>query len=779
MTGFSNIGRAEGFAGIGADGAPEGDLTGSYPNPLVVGLWDRPIDPRNPLEGDSIIFTSGEWVPTPSPAAVTYFQGPWDANTNTPNLLTYPGLADGYVWIVTVPGNTFLGGIGDWHLGDYALYSGGTWYKLSNSAFGWGLAGNTGTQANVNYIGTTDDQDFVVRTNDLEVMRVYSGGSARLSGSLLVDNNITGSNAKLLGDLAVCGGDITSNAAVFNLLNGVTTRINVGNVGVCNWISGSTKFSQGLSGSLTKLTDGTSYMIASTGMIIQSASNGPITLSVNDSIFAALTGSVFSGVVKFNAGLSGSLTKLVDGSDYILGTTNTLVSTGANGSITISTPAAGADTQVQFNDGGTLLGANGGLTYNKSTNSLTVSGNEAVNGGNITTTATTFNLVNSSATTVNFAGGATSAINMGNTAATNSFYGKTKFPQGLSGSLTQLSDGTSYLVAGNNISITSASNGAVTTSFSAGGGTPANGDFLTFNGTTWVTTSPVQASAASYQAVLASEAIAAGDVCYIVNSGGSGAVPTVARAQANSLATIHGVIGLATGSIPKNAYGAVQTYGQLIGPVDTHLFGQGDPLYVSATTPGGLTNVKPPGPNYTFQMGVVTRQGQPQNVTTGIVFISPIMQTDTQNLSDLVITSPIDHDSLMYDPATLTWKNQQPLWIPETQTALTLSAGGTITAANFAGVVYLPIKTAGGANITLSATTPIANLTKTAADYGRELWLYNADNNRTITIPAGGTVKLSGGVNLVLSPGGFVKFLWTGLGGNGAWVQTGAAITVS
>jgi hypothetical protein len=40
---------------------------------------------------------------------------------------------------------------------------------------------------------------------------------------------------------------------------------------------------------------------------------------------------------------------------------------------------------------------------------------------------------------------------------------------GLSGSLTQLTDGTSYLIAGNNITITSASNGAVTIASTAGG----------------------------------------------------------------------------------------------------------------------------------------------------------------------------------------------------------------------------------------------------------------------------------------------------------------------
>jgi len=55
-----------------------------------------------------------------------------------------------------------------------------------------------------------------------------------------------------------------------------------------------------------------------------------------------------------------------------------------------------------------------GITYNPSTNNLTVSGDLAINGGDATTTATTFNLVNGTATSVNFAGAAT-ALNMGAT----------------------------------------------------------------------------------------------------------------------------------------------------------------------------------------------------------------------------------------------------------------------------------------------------------------------------------------------------------------------------
>ena len=64
----------------------------------------------------------------------------------------------------------------------------------------------------------------------------------------------------------------------------------------------------------------------------------------------------------------------------------------------------------------------GGLTYNPSTDALTVAGDIAVNGGDITSTASTFNLLNATPTTVNAFGAAT-AINIGAAASTTTLAG--------------------------------------------------------------------------------------------------------------------------------------------------------------------------------------------------------------------------------------------------------------------------------------------------------------------------------------------------------------------
>lgn len=62
-----------------------------------------------------------------------------------------------------------------------------------------------------------------------------------------------------------------------------------------------------------------------------------------------------------------------------------------------------------------------GLIYNPSSNNLSIGGDFAVNGGDITTSQTTFNLINDTATTLNIGGGATTALNIGSASGTTFF----------------------------------------------------------------------------------------------------------------------------------------------------------------------------------------------------------------------------------------------------------------------------------------------------------------------------------------------------------------------
>ncbi len=95
----------------------------------------------------------------------------------------------------------------------------------------------------------------------------------------------------------------------------------------------------------------------------------------------------------------------------------TITLPNASGTVAL---VAGSDTQVMFNDGGSALGGDSGLTYNKSTGLLTVGGDLAVNGStsaDITTTTSSATLFNANATTITIGAAATTFTLAGASAA--------------------------------------------------------------------------------------------------------------------------------------------------------------------------------------------------------------------------------------------------------------------------------------------------------------------------------------------------------------------------
>jgi hypothetical protein len=104
--------------------------------------------------------------------------------------------------------------------------------------------------------------------------------------------------------------------------------------------------------------------------------------------------------------------------------------------------------------------------------------------------------------------------------------------------------------------------------------------------------------------------IAVGEVVYV--SGSTGTVPTVAKAKADSAATMP-AYGIATAAISNNAFGQVMTAGDIQG-LDTSGFSAGDILYVSAATAGLLTATAPTGANRVERVGVVLRSHANQGI---------------------------------------------------------------------------------------------------------------------------------------------------------------------
>ncbi len=289
------------------------------------------------------------------------------------------------------------------------------------------------------------------------------------------------------------------------------------------------------------------------------------TIGVNNSVVATLTGSTFTGPV-VASNLSGSLTKLSDGSSYIVAGDNISVTTGSSGAITIAASVAGGGglgtiTGVTAGTGLSGGGNSGAVTLNVDIDSLT--GIDSIAHGDMIAVAdvddsnavkkmSVSNLSAFQAGWSNSSGYGIASFNgrlylkpndLGTAAAVDpaadvliiedaddsstvakktgvsdliaavkgtglkatngvlsaddsivatltgsTFTGIVKAPA-LSGSLTHLSNGSSYLIAGDNVTITTGSSGAVTIASTAAGstigsaedGTYADGLFTDFS----------------------------------------------------------------------------------------------------------------------------------------------------------------------------------------------------------------------------------------------------------------------------------------------------------
>jgi hypothetical protein len=142
----------------------------------------------------------------------------------------------------------------------------------------------------------------------------------------------------------------------------------------------------------------------------------------------------------------------------------------------------------------------------------------------------------------------------------------------------------------------------------------------------------------------------------------------VGLAQANNDANSTDTLGLVAENIANNQEGFITSSG-LITNVDTtgdlqlEDWNDGDVLYLSPTTPGAITKVKPVAPQHTVIVGFVVYAHK----NNGKIYVKVDNGYELDELHNVKITSVANNNVLRYNSSLAVWENVAPIttWITE------------------------------------------------------------------------------------------------------------------
>jgi len=143
-------------------------------------------------------------------------------------------------------------------------------------------------------------------------------------------------------------------------------------------------------------------------------------------------------------------------------------------------------------------------------------------------------------------------------------------------------------------------------------------------------------------------------------SGAQGQRLAVNLAQANNDNNSADTLGIVTETIATNQEGFIITFGQLegintTGSIQSETWVDGDVLYLSPTTAGKITNIKPTGATgHIVVLGYV----EYSHAVNGKIYVKIMNGWELDELHNVYITSVADKQLLSYDNATSIWKNK-------------------------------------------------------------------------------------------------------------------------
>lgn len=158
----------------------------------------------------------------------------------------------------------------------------------------------------------------------------------------------------------------------------------------------------------------------------------------------------------------------------------------------------------------------------------------------------------------------------------------------------------------------------------------------------------------TYYYVKADEALTRGQVVYASGTEGASGHVLAKKFLADGSNPSKRILGIVQQTVAKGTFVHVMHFGQMMN-VDTSGFNEGDILFASTSSAGGLQNTVPQPPN-----NIVTVALALNKKSNGALAVRPTFGSKLSENEEVLISSPQDGQVLKYEAATGLWKNQNP-----------------------------------------------------------------------------------------------------------------------